>query len=61
MNELYPKINPYNEFSLPVSDIHTLNVEESGNPNGKKILVIHGGPGGSQAGATGGPKGAVPG
>ncbi len=46
MNELYPKINPYNEFSLPVSDIHTLNVEESGNPNGKPVIFLHGGPGG---------------
>tara|TARA_B100001115_G_C15847034_1_gene427399 strand:+ start:5656 stop:6603 length:948 start_codon:yes stop_codon:yes gene_type:complete len=46
MYELFPKINPYNEFSLSVSDIHTLNVEESGNPNGKPVVFLHGGPGG---------------
>ena len=30
---------------LPVSDIHTLYVEESGSPDGIPILFIHGGPG----------------
>ena len=46
MRKLYPEIKPYNEFSLPVSDIHTLNVEESGNSNGKPVIFLHGGPGG---------------
>ena len=43
---LYPEIEPYNEFELNVSDIHTLHVEESGNPNGKPVIFLHGGPGG---------------
>ena len=43
---LYPKIEPYNEFKLNVSDIHTIHVEESGNPNGKPVIFLHGGPGG---------------
>ena len=29
MKRLYPEIEVYNEFNLPVSDVHTLNVEES--------------------------------
>ena len=46
MKILYPEIEPYNEFSLPVSNVHTLNVEESGKPNGKPVIFLHGGPGG---------------
>jgi len=43
---LYPKIKPYNEFYLKVSDPHTIFVEESGNPKGKPVIFLHGGPGG---------------
>ena len=46
MKTLYPELEPFNQFKLSVSDIHTLNVEESGNPNGKPIIFLHGGPGG---------------
>ena len=46
MRTLYPEINPYNEFELNVSDLHTIHVEESGNPNGKPVIFLHGGPGG---------------
>ena len=46
MNELYPKIEPYNTFRLKVSDIHEIFVEESGNPYGKPVIFLHGGPGG---------------
>ena len=46
MNQLYPEIEPYNTFNLKVSDLHTLHVEESGNPNGKPVVFLHGGPGG---------------
>ena len=46
MNNLFPEIKPYNEFSFSVSKIHTLNVEESGNPKGKPVIFLHGGPGG---------------
>src|SRR6201999_449919 len=31
---------------LPVSPVHTLYFEESGNPNGKPVVFLHGGPGG---------------
>ena len=44
--ELYPEIQPYNEFNLSVSDLHTIHVEESGNRNAKPVIFIHGGPGG---------------
>ena len=43
---LFPKIEIREKGFLQVSDIHTIYWERSGNPNGKKILVIHGGPGG---------------
>ena len=46
MKQLYPEIEPYNKFKLKVSDLHTLHVEESGNPNGKPVIFLHGGPGG---------------
>lgn len=31
---------------LPVSDIHTLYIEERGNPEGVPVVFLHGGPGG---------------
>jgi len=46
MRTLYPEIEPYNEFKLNVSDLHTIHVEESGNQNGKPVIFLHGGPGG---------------
>jgi len=46
MRELYPEIIPYDTFTLKVSDIHEIFVEQSGNPNGKPVIFLHGGPGG---------------
>tara|TARA_Y100000589_G_scaffold332293_1_gene391261 strand:- start:529 stop:1470 length:942 start_codon:yes stop_codon:yes gene_type:complete len=43
---LFPPIEPSDRGFIKVSKIHTIYWERSGNPNGKKILVIHGGPGG---------------
>ena len=43
---LFPKIEVREKGFLQVSEIHTIYWERSGNPNGIKILVIHGGPGG---------------
>ena len=37
---LFPKIEVREKGFLQVSDIHTIYWERSGNPNGKKILVI---------------------
>ena len=42
----YPAIEPYNTDYIQVSSIHRVYYEEVGNPNGKPILFIHGGPGG---------------
>ncbi|WP_427158877.1 prolyl aminopeptidase [Aliinostoc sp. HNIBRCY26] len=46
MRELYPLIEPYQEGKLQVSELHTIHFEESGNPQGKPIVLLHGGPGG---------------
>lgn len=45
MRELYPPIQPYKTDNLKVSDIHTLYYEECGNPQGKPVVFLHGGPG----------------
>jgi proline iminopeptidase len=43
---LYPAIEPYNTGRLRVSPIHEICFEESGNPSGKPVIFLHGGPGG---------------
>ncbi|OZB61075.1 MAG: prolyl aminopeptidase [Lysobacterales bacterium 14-68-21] len=43
---LYPEIEPFDSGFLKVSDLHTLYYEQSGNPNGKPVVFLHGGPGG---------------
>jgi len=45
LRTMYPPIEPYDAGFLKVSSIHTLYFEESGNPNGKPVLFVHGGPG----------------
>lgn len=42
---VYPPSEPRVTFHLPVGDGHELYVEESGNPEGQPIIVLHGGPG----------------
>ena len=46
MRQLYPPIEPYTQSTLSVSPIHTLYYEEVGNPKGKPVVFLHGGPGG---------------
>ena len=46
LQDLYPEIEPYNIGMFKVSEIHSLYYEEVGNPSGKPIVFIHGGPGG---------------
>lgn len=46
MTQLYPEIEPFNQHFIQVSDLHTVHYEESGNPDGKPVLFVHGGPGG---------------
>jgi len=42
---LYPAIEPYQRFHLPVGDGHALNVELCGTPGASPVVVLHGGPG----------------
>lgn len=42
----YPPVEPFRTGRLKVSDIHELYFEESGNPSGKPVVFVHGGPGG---------------
>jgi proline iminopeptidase len=43
---LYPPLEPHRTGVLEVSDVHRLYFEESGNPAGKPVVFLHGGPGG---------------
>jgi proline iminopeptidase len=42
---LYPSIEPHRTGRLRVSDVHEIYFEESGSPQGKPVLFLHGGPG----------------
>lgn len=46
MREFYPEIEAYQTGHLKVSDLHSLYYEQVGNPSGKPIVFVHGGPGG---------------
>ena len=46
MHALYPDIEPYDRGFLQVSPLHSLYYEQSGNPAGKPVVFLHGGPGG---------------
>ncbi|MBS1958943.1 MAG: prolyl aminopeptidase [Bdellovibrionales bacterium] len=43
---LYPEIEPYTTGRLKVNSLHDLYYEECGNPKGKPVIFVHGGPGG---------------
>ncbi|VXB92232.1 Proline iminopeptidase [Luteimonas sp. 9C] len=46
MRQLYPAIEPFDTGMLAVDDRHTLYYEQCGNPKGKPVVLLHGGPGG---------------
>jgi proline iminopeptidase len=46
MRQVYPPIGPYQTGQISVSDLHTLYFEQTGHPNGKPVVFLHGGPGG---------------
>ena len=46
LNEYFPQIQPFSTEFLKVSNLHTIHVEQCGNPHGRPILFLHGGPGG---------------
>jgi len=43
--ELYPAIEPYKTGYLDLDGLHKMYWEESGNPEGVPVVVLHGGPG----------------
>lgn len=43
--ELYPEIEPFEAGMLALDGTHHLYWEVSGNPNGKPVVFLHGGPG----------------
>jgi proline iminopeptidase len=43
---LYPEIEPHDAGTLQVSGLHSIHYEVSGNPEGKPVVFLHGGPGG---------------
>ena len=46
---LYPKIGSYHQEWLAVDAVHTIYLEQSGNPDGIPVLYLHGGPGGGSS------------
>jgi proline iminopeptidase len=47
--ELYPEIEPYNAGMLELDGLHRMYWEESGNPLGRPVVFLHGGPGAGSA------------
>jgi len=45
MRTLYPDLEPYDTGMLAVDGRHTLYYEQCGNPQGKPVVLLHGGPG----------------
>ncbi|MEM7159735.1 MAG: prolyl aminopeptidase [Myxococcota bacterium] len=42
----YMDFEPFDSGFMKVSDLHTIYYEQSGNPKGKPVVFVHGGPGG---------------
>ena len=42
---LYPELEPFNKNWLNVGQIHQIYFEECGNPTGRPVVFLHGGPG----------------
>lgn len=45
MTHTYPSIQPYQSEMLKVDELHSLYLEQTGNPEGIPVLYLHGGPG----------------
>jgi proline iminopeptidase len=50
MRDFYPKIEPFASGMLDVGDGQSMYWEQSGNPLGKPVVFLHGGPGGGTNG-----------
>lgn len=46
---LYPPVEPFDQRVLDMGDGHRVYFEQSGNPTGLPVLVVHGGPGGGSS------------
>lgn len=44
MKTLYPEISPFHSFFLPTDSVHSVYVEQVGNPQGIPVIFLHGGP-----------------
>jgi len=47
MRSFYPELEPYDSGHLDVGDDQRIYWETSGNPDGKPVVFLHGGPGGA--------------
>ncbi len=47
--DLYPALEPYASEMIKVSPRHTIYVEQCGNPRGRPVIALHGGPGGGSS------------
>ena len=45
MRTLYPDLEPFDSGTLRADARHALHYEQCGNPDGKPVVVLHGGPG----------------
>lgn len=43
---LYPPVEPFDQRVIDMGDGHRVYVEQCGNPQGRPVVVVHGGPGG---------------
>ena len=48
-DDRHPVTEPYASGMLDVGDGHSIHWQESGNPNGKPAVLLHGGPGGGSS------------
>ena len=46
LRDLYPEIEPFDQGHLAVGGPHEIYYEQCGNPQGKPVVFVHGGPGG---------------
>ena len=46
LKSLFPEIECYQSGFIKVNEEHNIYYEQSGNPNGKPVIFLHGGPGG---------------
>jgi len=46
LRPLYPELEPFDHGHLAVDEHHEVYYEQCGNPNGKPVVFVHGGPGG---------------